>query len=794
MSWTLSNASATLLPSLVKASGLKAVRVIAQALDQEVMAERPEGGAGGKRSWVFDGSSFWLTSLTTRDSHETEVKAVLGWQLVEASRLLLENDRRKVRALVRMLNDFKPTVFRRIQLHVLALHIEGNVPLAYTWLRKREAMRYPELAPEYVELLSAAAAHLDDAQRATIATLLEKVSRTRFKKGPNEHKWAGQWLRDRLAALAPYLSGEWKAKYDALVADEGQAEPVDPGHGPITTWMGPTSPKSEQELADLSVEALVEYLRTFTPQQAFEPGPSIEGLGRTVTNVVAGAPEEYARRADLFRTLDRTYVRALLDGFREAKRANKSFDWDNVLDVALWVVEQPVDLADVDESQAHYDADPSWRWARKALANLISSGFHGEGKFPFAERERLWAVIEKLSDDPNPTMEHEAKYGGANMDPYTLAINTVRPQAIDAAIQYAFWVRRNIVGEREGNDRPVAGFSCAPEAARLIEQHLLPERDRSQAVRAAIGHWLATLVWFDSSWVRENWEGLFPERPDLLSLAQATWGAHVQYGRLFTSTFELAPMYRAALLHPSGDDKKDKRSPDNRLAEHILTFYWWGMIKLEEPDNLVALLFHAGTAPQRQHAIQYVGWSLMRTDEAIPADVLERLQELWDWRFPALAAAAKASDAATRKAAVEELEEFGYWFASKKLDVLWAVARFDAVVEITGGTERGHAALEYLAEIAEQMPLAAATTLVKFNLTAGKDPWRFHLWKEPAMEIMRRALNSTESGASSMAELLINRWTANVSPEYKRLLEGRPPGTGQAQSWVGVNESDPSCD
>jgi hypothetical protein len=771
MSWALSRASETLLPSLVRASGLKAIRVFAQALDQEIMSEHPDAASNRKRSWVYDGSSFWLTTLTTRDDHESELKSVFGWQLVEAIRLLLEVERKQVRAVVRMLNEFKPIVFRRIQLHVLAAHTEGNVAMAYTWLRKTEVLRSAELNPEYVELLNAAAAHLGDTQRTAIANLLEKTSRTRFKQGPNEQKWAAQWLRDRLVALAPFLSGEWKDKYDALVAEEGKAEPVDHGHGPITTWRGPTSPKSEQELAELSVEDLVEYLRTFMPKKTFEPGPSIEGLARTVTSVAAAAPQEYARRAELFRKLDRTYVRALLDGFRNARRANKSFDWDQVLSLALWVVEQPVPASDVDDSQAYDDADPSWRWSRKSLADLVTSGFHGEGKFPFVERERIWTIIEKLSDDPNPSPEHEAKYGGTNMDPYTLAINTVRPQALDAAIQYAFWVRRNIVAESARNDRPDAGFSFAPEAAELLEQHLVPERDRSQAVRAAIGHWLASLVWFDASWVKRNWECLFPERPDLVSLAQATWGAHVLYGRIFTSTFELAPMYRAALLHPVGVDKNDNRNPDSRLAEHILTFYWWGLITLEAPDNLVALLFNSGSARQKQHAIEYVGQSLGRTDEAIPADVLDRIQKLWDWRFPVLAAEAKSADAATKEAAIEELEEFGHWFASKKLNVDWALPRFDAVIEITGGTERGRSALEFLAEVAKAMPLAAASTLEKFSLAPGKDPWRFHLWKEPAMEIMRTALNSTESGASEKAKLLINKWMANVSPEYKQLLE-----------------------
>lgn len=779
LSWSLSRGSERLLPSLVKASGLRAVRVIAQALDQEIAANRSESVASGKRSWVYDGSSFWLTSLTSRDASETEFKSVLGWQLVEAIRILLEIDHQRVRAVVRLLNQFKPTVFRRIQLHVLATHPEDNIALAYTWLRKRQVVRYAELNVEYFALLTAAARHLDDSQRTTIANELERASLTLFKKGPHQQKWAAQWLRDRLVALAPFLSGDWKDKFAAIVAKEGRAEPIDPGHGQVTTWMGPTSPMSEQDLGELSVDALVEYLRTFIPKKTFEPGPSVEGLSRTVTSVVSAAPEEYALRAELFKEVDRTYVRALFDGFRNARRANRSFEWDQVLNLALWAVGQPIGASDDD--QAHEDADPSWRWVRKSLADLVASGFHGVGQFAFADCERIWTIIEKLSSDPNPTPDHEAQYGGTNMDPYTLAINTVRPQALDAAVQYAFWVRRSIVGESAGNDRPEKGFSFAPEAARLIEHHLVPEHDRSYAVRAAIGHWLASLVWFDSSWVKENWPLLFPERPDLVSLAQATWGAHVQYGRLFVSTFELAPMYRFALLHPVGGDKRDNRSPDNRLAEHILTFYWWGLIELGASDSLVELLFNSGSSAQKQHAIQYVGWSLGRTDEAIPPDVLNRLKDLWDWRFPTLAAQTKSADAATKEAAVEELEQFGHWFASEKFEVDWVLPRFDAVIEITGGTERAHSALKVLAEVARSMPLAAATTLEKFSLAPGKEPWRFHLWKESAKEIMQAALSSTEPGAAEKATLLVNKWTANVSPEYKQLLEERSPDTEHTQ-------------
>jgi hypothetical protein len=109
-----------------------------------------------------------------------------------------------------------------------------------------------------------------------------------------------------------------------------------------------------------------------------------------------------------------------------ALKEAKEFSWEPVLSLAEWVMAQPRDIPG--RKKALMEADESWQWARGAIANLFEYGLHEprekqvQPAIAYAERERVWAVLEPLSSDPDPTPEHDAKYGGDNMDPPTLAI------------------------------------------------------------------------------------------------------------------------------------------------------------------------------------------------------------------------------------------------------------------------------------------------------------------------------------------------------------------------------------
>ena len=151
--------------------------------------------------------------------------------------------------------------------------------------------------------------------------------------------------------------------------------------------------------------------------------PSAEGLGRELSTAVSRDPARYASAARSFEDLEPTYVRGFLGGLREALKAGKVFAWDGVVALAAWATAQP--RAATDENRDDRGGDPHWGWSRKAIADLFQIGFQSKSnEVPFERRRDVWACLAAIVEDPDPTPEHEARYGGENMDARTMSLNS----------------------------------------------------------------------------------------------------------------------------------------------------------------------------------------------------------------------------------------------------------------------------------------------------------------------------------------------------------------------------------
>ena len=96
---------------------------------------------------------------------------------------------------------------------------------------------------------------------------------------------------------------------------------------------------------------------------------------------------------------------------------------------------------------------------------------------------KLWDVLSSLADDPEPTPKHEQRYGGSNMDPATLSINTTRGNAMHAVVRYALWVRRHIELTSYRKEHIKQGFEEMPEVREILDYHLKPSHDPALAIR-----------------------------------------------------------------------------------------------------------------------------------------------------------------------------------------------------------------------------------------------------------------------------------------------------------------------
>jgi hypothetical protein len=770
------------LPGLVSSAGERTLSLLCNVLEDAARISR-----GGHNSDEMESRPYWDGFYVQRPAIEDHsqnepyglIDALITAIRDAAERLVAEGEA-SVRDMVAVLDRRGWQIFDRLALYLLWRFPDAAPDLVAERLTDRRRFGDPGLRHEYALLAQRCFATLSPADKRTILGWIEdgpdpeqlRRDREAFKEEPpteeEELRYADRWRRDRLALIGDGLPDDWRLRYEDLVRKLGEPEHPEFASYTGVVWVGPTSPAASEDLREMGVDELLGFLR-FWEASGDSMSPSYEGLGRELTGVVASEPAPFAASSLGFRGLDPTYVRAFFNGLRDATKQGRTFGWSPVLNLARWVLDQPREVRGrKPEDEAHvarHDLDPDWGWTRKAIADLLSEGFgtENEARVPFGLRLRAWDVLAPLTEDEEPTPEYEARYGGSNMDPATLSINTTRGEAMHAVVRYATWVReeKEAVGEGQGL---VGWFSEMPEAREALDRRLDPRVEPSAAVRSVYGWWFPQLSYLDEGWATRSLRRIFPAQPEQRALRAAAWGAFVTFNRPHPQTFEvLEDEYRRSveLLRSSSSGKWMPAEPDDRLAEHLMTLYWWGVLDLEEPDALLPRFFANAAAELRGRALDFVGLSLHRSGENVPPDTLDRLRQLWIYRLHPHPGEASLSS--------QEAAAFGWWFASAKFDDSWSVEQLKLALPRAHDVDAYDLVLERLASLAADMP-ADAVDCLRLLLEGDTEGWRMFAFRDVQRRILRAALQSEDPKARRIAKDVINRLGARGQWDLGELL------------------------
>lgn len=760
------------VPPLVATAGERALLLLCDLLEEAIRLSQLRGDP------PEDYSETWRPAIEEHvQNRPHDVKSHLASVVRDAAEQIAQADQTQVPMLVGQFECRPWMIFHRIALHLLRKFPNSGLELVEERLTNRGHFDSIGLRREYVLLSKECFGLLSTEDQEKIIEWISKGPdieqfRTAHKGWTGEpatdeevNRHVAEWQRDRLAPLRKALPQCWREHLDDLVVKHGERtypEVLPEG----TTRIGPTSPLSSDELALLSSEELFAFLETWRPSSEVM-SPSPEGLGQELKTVVAADPEKFASDALAFQTLDPTYVRAFLSGLRDAVKQKRSFIWAAVLDLCRWVVEQPREMGEQDAKD--YDRDPHWGWARQEIAHLLSAGFEVDsGGIPFDLRTAAWQVLQPLTRDPNPTSDHEAHYGGSNMDPLTLSLNTVRGEAMHALIRYALWVRRHFENESDSQALLDSGFAAMPEVRSVLEAQLDVERETSLAIRSVYGRWFPWLALIDPAWAKKHTPEIFPLDDTRRELRDAAWETYIAFCPPYDSVVDvLHEEYdRAVGRLGEGDAERERRrlaNPSERLAEHLMSLYWRGKLSLDDSDGLLARFFAQAPVAIRAHAVWFLGQSLHGATEAIAPEVIARLQALWTSRS---AAVRSAPNPATQSA---ELVPFGWWFASEKFDETWATDQLKQSLELAGQTEPDHLVVEHLVKAAQRTSLAAVQCL-NLIIIGDVEGWHIHGWREEARRILLAALTSNDEEARRAGEALINRLGARGHLDFQSLL------------------------
>lgn len=742
--WLYEEILKKLYPHFVRAARIPALELLCDLLETAICLSRKN---------TDEHSHIWRRSIEEHPHYYSDAKNILVTAIRDAALLLVRENKANVKEIVNILENRSLWVFKRIAVHLLH-HFPNAAPdLIISQLTNRTLFDNPSKCPEYVRLLSEHFGNLPLEQRQKILDWIEtgpdvqlyiKRREQNTGKRPTDKEvesYRKHWQRERLAWIKSHLPEDWKSRYESLVTELGEPDCT---NNSTTVWVGPTSPIDTEVLRQMSVAEIVEFLSTWKPSH--EPmAPSPEGLGRILATVVSEVPERFAIEAERFKGLDATYVRSFLHGLCDALKQNRTFEWTPVLNLCQWVVNQPRDIPRR-KNEIIKDADPHWGWTRTTIARLLSEGFKsGAGAIPYKYRERVWAILDPLTSDPDPTPEDEAQNGGENIDPATLSINTTRGTAMHAVLQYALWVYSHLKYQNKNRDLN-NGLKLMPEVRKVLQEHLDIAREPSLAVRSVYGQWFPWLVLLDEGWTTEHVHQIFPYREKLSKYYNSAWESYIVFCYPDNKLFSLLRKQYATAVEQLGVAKEEKRligDPVKRLAEHLMILYWSGSIDINDP---ILQKFWSNASKQlKAYALSFVGRNL----DKIPDQFLERLKTLWESRL------ATAKEATAYEDYADELAEFGWWFVSGKFDNEWALEQLIEALEISKKIENAYSVTEQLNALVDVYPTLVIQCVEKMAKGDQEDRG-IYLSLEHIKEILAKCLQNPDLGVRRKAEALVH--------------------------------------
>lgn len=762
-SWHYEQALKKCIPSLTSVAGIDTLRLLCSLTEDTI---RPRDS----RLKRDDYSTMWRPAV---EDHEQNAGHTLKDTLIDAVRdtaiRIVSKNPKILDQVLKTLEQRPYTIFSRIALHVLA-EIEVTEPKAIAQrLLSRELFDSSRHRHEYAHLLRVKFESLNETGQSLIVKWIEdgpdissfqESMRDSEGRPPTEgevQRYSNLWKRDRVSWFLENAPQHLRAIYDHVVATEGEPEHADFSSFQ-TSWVGPISPKTDEELRQYEFDELIEYLRNWRPTNEWQ-APSREGLTRILETLVAEKYKEFSEKADRLKELPAIYLRAVISGLTSATSEDPTLNWAITFELCDWILAQQdeADSTAVDDENVQL-----WQSVRQAVARLLEKGFI-ENRIPLELREQVWVLIKLLTDDPDPTLEHETRYVGDNFAPWDMALNTVRGVAFHALIQYGLWCLRASKGGDEGE---ALAFSGTPEVTEVLERHLDTSVDPSSAIRSVYGQFFPWIMLLDHEWAKANVGRIFPSAKAAAPFWNAGWGGYVLFVPPFDDVLDvLVDQYVFAIELLTEVEKQHRRDRESeRLSGHLMTYYWRGKLDSDGGKALLERFWQKAPPETRSAALRFIGISLKNTKHDLPEEIRRRLITLWESRMRAII------EADEKDRSPVELGEFGWWFASGALPDDWALDQLSQVLSLTTSVERERDTLTNLVSLFGAYPHKTAEIFEKL-VNGTEKTWGLSLIREGVREMLRRMLEHEDRMIVEKARDLVNWLGARGHLEFRDLLK-----------------------
>jgi hypothetical protein len=259
--------------------------------------------------------------------------------------------------------------------------------------------------------------------------------------------------------------------------------------------------------------------------------------------------------------------------------------------------------------------------------------------------------------------------------------------------EYAWWIRECTEQERKRAGRPLASFNEMREVRGVLDAHLDVGTEPTLTIRAVYGQSLPSLAAFSWDWFRENLNRILPLEDE--NRFTAAWESFVTFDQPNTVLLPLLVRAYQRAVNRIGHPGllRQPISPEVRLAQHLMVYYWLGKLDFGAEDGLIDGFYRVASDDLRGHATWFIGTSVAKWGDEAPPEAYERLRRFIERRLEA------ARSAASPDTFAKELSNFGYWFVSGKFEEVWALTTLLKILMLTRQTQSEMAVVKRLAEL-----------------------------------------------------------------------------------------------
>ncbi len=374
---------------------------------------------------------------------------------------------------------------------------------------------------------------------------------------------------------------------------------------------GDHSPMPPEEIIEMSNDNIVNYIHSFKPKDRWKE-PTISGFSGMLGKAIETEPLKFSEEIDVYKDVYYIYAYHIANGFRDAWKNKRPFNWDKVL---LFFLKYLKDERfrngqfSIENDGWHATSD----WVIGSVANLLTEGMHSDNNafdkelLPIAKN-----ILQLLVQDLE--LKDDVKETNLNYPSYSL--NSTAGKVLRACIDYALRVGRNNYPKDSSVkwDNETKDFFESAARKNIIDSYILT------------GWYYQQFYFLDIQWISNKIQSYY-------EVEEKYWLAFIG-GFTFSNPPFNKTVYKLFYPHYEKAIKNNisfKNHYDNGIIRHITAFYFWGYEDLQS-KGLLSLIIAENNPHTIFELVNFI-WHQEKYINGLKEDEVKRFEkiifELW---------------------------------------------------------------------------------------------------------------------------------------------------------------------